>query len=169
MDAFILYALKLALSNRFEWSLWILLIFFQWFPPLGSQLRMIPSSVLLIKWSRKILRFPRPQAINNNWSLKPFPFLVVLYGCQVFHFSLPLYLRTERCSEDNFGLRSALISLNFSRLLRVVITPFVERRKRLEAIGWISGYALLDVLSRLGVAALQQRRTKLCNKLLTKL
>ena len=83
--------------------------FFQWFPPLGSQLWMIPSSVLLIKWSRKILRFPHPQAINNDWSLKPFPFLVVLYGCQVFHFSLPLYLRTERCSEDNLGLRSALI------------------------------------------------------------
>ena len=31
-------------------------------------------------------------------------------------------------------------SLNFIRLLRVVITPSVERRKRLEAIGWISGY-----------------------------
>ena len=36
-------------------------------------------------------------------------------------------------------------SLNFIRLLRVVITPsvtsdVVERRKRLEAIGWISGY-----------------------------
>ena len=37
----------------------------------------------------------------------------------------------------------ALRSLNFIRLLRVVITPsVVERRKRLEAIGWISGYAL---------------------------
>ena len=32
-------------------------------------------------------------------------------------------------------------SLNFIRLLRVVIIPSViERRKRLEAIGWISGY-----------------------------
>ena len=31
-------------------------------------------------------------------------------------------------------------SLNFIRLLRVVITPSVERRKRLEAIEWISGY-----------------------------
>ena len=33
------------------------------------------------------------------------------------------------------------VSLNFIRLLRVVITPsVVERTKRLEAIGWISGY-----------------------------
>ena len=32
------------------------------------------------------------------------------------------------------------VSLNFIRLLWVVITPSVERRKRLEAIGWISGY-----------------------------
>ena len=31
-------------------------------------------------------------------------------------------------------------NLNFIRLLRVVITPsVVERRKRLEAFGWISG------------------------------
>ena len=33
----------------------------------------------------------------------------------------------------------ALVSLNFIRLLRVLITPSVQRRKRLEAIGWISG------------------------------
>ena len=34
------------------------------------------------------------------------------------------------------------VSLNFIRLLRVIISPSVmsERRKRLEAIGWISGY-----------------------------
>ena len=30
---------------------------------------------------------------------------------------------------------SGIVSLNFIRLLRVVITPSVERRKRLEAIG----------------------------------
>ena len=37
------------------------------------------------------------------------------------------------------------VGLNFIRLLRVVITPsvIVERRKRLEAIGWISGYVSL--------------------------
>ena len=40
-----------------------------------------------------------------------------------------------------FSRRSRPISLNFIRLLRVVITPsVVERRKRLEPIGWISGY-----------------------------
>ena len=33
-------------------------------------------------------------------------------------------------SPQNIG-----VSLNFIRLLRVVITPLVERRKRLEAIG----------------------------------
>ena len=42
------------------------------------------------------------------------------------------------------GSNSLILSLNFIRLLRVVITPsLVERRKRLEAIGWISGYLIL--------------------------
>ena len=43
-------------------------------------------------------------------------------------------------------------SLNFIRLLRVVITPsVVERRKRLEAIGWISGYPVPGLICKLRV------------------
>ena len=47
--------------------------------------------------------------------------------------AVPLYLRLPR-------LLTSAISLNFIRLLRVVIT---QRRKRLEAIGWISGYSAI--------------------------
>ena len=49
-------------------------------------------------------------------------------------------------------------SLNVIRLLRVVITPsdFVERRKRLEAIGLISGYHFGGVSKILGEAGKQK-------------
>ena len=49
-------------------------------------------------------------------------------------------------------------SLNVIRLLRVVITPsdFVERRKRLEAIGLISGYHFWGVSKILGEAGKQK-------------
>ena len=42
-------------------------------------------------------------------------------------------------------LKNIFVSLNFIRLLQVVITPS-ERRKWLEAIGWISGYIFVPHL-----------------------
>ena len=52
----------------------------------------------------------------------------VWYAAEVFRTLINQFLSVK-----------ALVSLNFIRLLRVVITPSVQRRKRLEAIGWISG------------------------------
>ena len=47
-----------------------------------------------------------------------------------------IYVHGEDAITKHFVIKThAIGSLNFIRLLRVVITPSVERRKRLEAIG----------------------------------
>ena len=63
--------------------------------------------------------------VSNGWYQHSY-FVLYIQGCSSW----------SVCWKD---------TLNFIRLLRVVITPsvtsdVVERRKRLEAIGWISGY-----------------------------
>ena len=66
---------------------------------------------------------------------------------QCVYYTMPDYcFRCRRICRYGFAIAHDLHkitsgSLNFIRLLRVVITPSErERRKRLEAIGWISGY-----------------------------
>ena len=64
----------------------------------------------------------------------------ILYHFFWGRFSWNLHLLLLHCSSKLLTKICCKISLNFIRLLRVVITPSVaERRKRLEAIGWNSG------------------------------
>ena len=91
--------------------------------------------------NEKILTIPKTDFVNN-FRQEP-----ITCSC----FRLLKTIQAVLVRKERFDAASLLKtffkgefpSLNFIRLLRVVITPLVtvvERRKRLEAIGWISGY-----------------------------
>ena len=70
----------------------------------------------------------------------------LLYGCKVFHFSLPPYL-------------SLTFEVTQKSALRIIIKMII--------FGYEVHYS--DALSRSGLVTLEQRRTELCNKLFTKI
>ena len=89
--------------------------------------------------NEKILTIPKTGFVNNFRLLKTIQAVLV----RKERFDAASLLKTF--------FKGAFSSLNFIRLLRVVITPLVtvvERRKRLEAIGWISGYPFPNLTQR---------------------
>ena len=101
-------------------------------------------------------------ASHNGWCVIIFSESRALKYSVFLPWSLRLVLRKERkkvVRKERFDagsllktfFKGAFPSLNFIRLLRVVITPLVtvvERRKRLEAIGLISSYPFPTLTQR---------------------
>ena len=90
-----------------------------------------------ITWQAPIIWNDIPLTVRNSLTQEPW----WAHTIGNFKRKLRLHFLSTWISLWKTCWRAIELSLNFIRLLRVVITPsVVERRKRLEAIGWISGY-----------------------------
>ena len=90
-----------------------------------------------ITWQAPIIWNDIPLTVRNSLTQEPW----WAHTISNFKKKLRLHFLSTWISLWKTCWRAIELSLNFIRLLRVVITPsVVERRKQLEAIGWISGY-----------------------------